>query len=90
MIGFNLTFVRRYFRSQLVRKFSEREAEQLLRILFEDLFGLDRMKILMNQNLTIDEFQYHQMEKAVGVCRFTQFYALRKLRKTLSLRHDWL
>ena len=66
MIGFNLTFVRRYFRSQLVRKFSEREAEQLLRILFEDLFGLDRMKILMNQNLTIDEFQYHQMEKAVA------------------------
>ena len=66
MIGFNLTFVRRYFRSQLVRKFSEREAEQLLRILFEDLFGLDRMKILMNQNLTIDEFQYHQMELAVA------------------------
>ena len=66
MIGFNLTFVRRYFRSQLVRKFSERESEQLLRILFEDLFGLDRMKILMNQNLTIDEFQYHQMEKAVA------------------------
>ncbi len=66
MIGFNLTFVRRFFRSQLVRKFSEREAEQLLRILFEDLFGLDRMKILMNPNLTIDEFQYHQMEKAVA------------------------
>ncbi|MCQ2321862.1 MAG: peptide chain release factor N(5)-glutamine methyltransferase [Bacteroidales bacterium] len=66
MIGFNLTFVRRYFRSQLVRKFSEREAEQLLRILFEDLFGLDRMKILMNPNLTIDEFQYHQMEMAVA------------------------
>lgn len=66
MIGFNLTFIRRYFRSQLVRKFSEREAEQLLRILFEDLFGLDRMKILMNQNLTIDEFQYHQMEMAVA------------------------
>ena len=38
----------------------------MLRILFEDLFGLDRMKILMNQNLTIDEFQYHQMEKAVA------------------------
>lgn len=66
MIGFNLTFVKRYFRSQLVRKFSEREAEQLLRILFEDLFGLDRMKILMNPNLTIDEFQYHQMEMAVA------------------------
>ncbi len=66
MIGFKLTSVKRYFRSQLVRKFSEREAEQLLRILFEDLFGLDRMKILMNPNLTIDEFQYHQMEKAVA------------------------
>ena len=66
MIGFKLTSVRRYFRSQLVRKFSEREAEQLLRILFEDLFGLDRMKILMNPNLTIDEFQYHQMEMAVA------------------------
>ena len=66
MIGFNLTFVRRYFRSQLVRKFSEREAEQLLRILFEDLFGLDRMKILMTPTLSIDEFQYHQMEMAVS------------------------
>lgn len=66
MIGFNLTFVRRYFRSQLVRKFSEREAEQLLRILFEDLFGLDRMKILMTPTLNIDEFQYHQMELAVA------------------------
>ena len=66
MIGFNLTFVRRYFRSQLVRKFSEREAEQLLRILFEDLFGLDRMKILMNPNLTIDEIQHRQMETAVA------------------------
>lgn len=66
MIGFNLTFVRRYFRSQLVRKFSEREAEQLLRILFEDLFGLDRMKILMTPTLSIDEFQYHQMEMAVA------------------------
>lgn len=66
MIGFNLTFVRRYFRSQLVQKFSEREAEQLLRILFEDLFGLDRMKILMTPTLSIDEFQYHQMEMAVA------------------------
>ena len=66
MIGFKLTFVRRYFRSQLVRKFSEREAEQLLRILFEDLFGLDRMKILMTPTLSIDEFQYHQMEMAVA------------------------
>ena len=66
MIGFKLTFVKRYFQSQLVQKFSEREAEQLLRILFEDLFGLDRMKILMNPNLTIDEFHYHQMEMAVA------------------------
>ena len=66
MIGFNLTFVRRYFRSQLVRKFSEREAEQLLRILFEDLFGLDRMKILMMPTLSIDEIQFHQMEMAVA------------------------
>ena len=66
MIGFKLTFVRRYFRSQLVRKFSEREAEQLLRILFEDLFGLDRMKILMMPTLSIDEIQFHQMEMAVA------------------------
>lgn len=66
MIGFKLTFVKRYFQSQLVQKFSEREAEQLLRILFEDLFGLDRMKILMTPTLSIDEFQYHQMEMAVA------------------------
>ena len=66
MIGFNLTFVRRYFQSQLVQKFSEREAEQLLRILFEDLFGLDRMKILMMPTLSIDEIQFHQMEMAVA------------------------
>ena len=66
MIGFKLTFVKRYLLSQLAEKFNEREAEQLMRILLEDLFGIDRMQMLMNPNLTIDELQHSRLEKAVG------------------------
>ena len=66
MIGFKLTSVKRYFLLQLALKFPESEAEQLMRILLEDLFGIDRMQMLMNPNLTIDEIQHSRLEKAVG------------------------
>ena len=66
MIGFRLTFVKRYFQSQLVQKFSEREAEQLLRILLEDLFGIDQKSQILNPDMTIDEIQHHALEQAVG------------------------
>ena len=66
MIGFKLTSVKRYFQSQLVQKFSEREAEQLLRILLEDLFGIDQKSQILNPDMTIDEIQHHALEQAVG------------------------
>lgn len=66
MIGFRLTLIKRYFRSQLALKFSEREAEQLLRILLEDLFGIDQKSQILNPDMTIDEIQHHALEQAVG------------------------
>jgi len=45
--------------------FPQREAEQLMRILLEDLFGIDLKRQLMEPDLRIDEWQYHQLEEAV-------------------------
>ncbi len=49
----------------LAEKFPQREAEQLMRILLEDLFGVDLKRQLMNPELRIDEFQHFQLEQAV-------------------------
>ena len=49
----------------LAEKFSQREAEQLMRILLEDLFGLDWNQQLMNPDLRIDERQHYQLSEAV-------------------------
>ena len=65
MIGFKLTSVKRYFLMQLVQKFSEREAEQLMRILLEDLFGIDQKSQILNPDMTLDELQHHALEQAV-------------------------
>ena len=65
MIGFKLTSVKRYFLMQLVQKFSEREAEQLMRILLEDLFGIDQKSQILNPDMTLDELQHHDLEQAV-------------------------
>lgn len=65
MIGFHLNKTKRYFTEALATQFSQREAEQLMRILLEDLFGVDLKLQLMEPDLRIDEFQYAQLKNAV-------------------------
>ena len=65
MIGFNLQQTKRHFTEILAEAFPQREAEQLMRILLEDLFGIDLKRQLMEPNLRIDEWQYHLLEEAV-------------------------
>ncbi len=65
MIGFNLQKTKRHFASRLAEKFPQREAEQLMRILLEDLFGIDWSQQLMNPDLRIDEVQHFQLDQAV-------------------------
>ena len=65
MIGFNLQKAKRHFNEMLSATFPQREAEQLMRILLEDMFGIDLKRQLMEPNLRIEEFQYAQLETAV-------------------------
>ena len=65
MIGFNLQKTKRHFTDTLAEKFPQREAEQLMRILLEDLFGIDWNQQLMNPDLRIDEHQHYQLSEAV-------------------------
>ena len=65
MIGFNLTKTKRHFIDLLAEKFSQREAEQLMRILLEDFFGIDWNQQLMNPEMRIDERQHYQLSEAV-------------------------
>ena len=65
MIGFNLQKTKRHFTALLVEIFPQREAEQLMRILLEDLFGIDWNRQLMNPDLRIDEHQHYQLGEAV-------------------------
>ena len=65
MIGFNLQKTKRHFTEALAEKFPQREAEQLMRILLEDLFGIDLKRQLMEPDLRIDEMQHYQLEQAV-------------------------
>ncbi len=65
MTGFNLQKTKRHFTEVLTEKFPQREAEELMRILLEDLFGIDLKRQLMEPNLRIDEFRYAQLKTAV-------------------------
>ena len=65
MIGFDLHKTKRHFTEELCRGFTLREAEQLMRILLEDLFDLDQKRLLMEPELRIDELQHAQLEMAV-------------------------
>lgn len=65
MIGFHLNKTKRHFIEVLSASFPEREAEQLIRILLEDLFGIDLKRQLMEPELRIDELQYARLENAV-------------------------
>ena len=65
MFGFELQKTKRHFTEALSGRYPQREAEQLMRILLEDLFGIDLKRQLMEPNLRIDEFQYAQLKAAV-------------------------
>ena len=65
MIGFDLQQTKRHFIEVLTTVFPQREAEQLMRILFEDLFGIDWNQQLMNPDMRIDERQHYQLSEAV-------------------------
>lgn len=65
MIGFNLQKTKRHFIEVLAAKFPQREAEQLMRILLEDLYGIDWNRQLMEPDLRLDERQHYQLQQAV-------------------------
>jgi release factor glutamine methyltransferase len=65
MIGFNLQKTKRYFTEVLAETFSQRETEQLIRILLEDLFGIDLKRQLLDSDLRIDEIQHYRLDEAV-------------------------
>ena len=65
MIGFDLKKVKRHFTEELCDGFTPREAEQLMRILLEDLFDIDQKRQLMEPELRIDELQHAQLGDAV-------------------------
>ena len=56
---------KRHFTKVLTSIFPQRESEQLMRILLEDLFDIDLKRQLMEPDLRIDEWQHHQLEDAV-------------------------
>ncbi len=64
MIGFDLNKTKRHFIGLLAEQFTQREAEQLMRFLLEDLFGIDRKMELMNPSMRIDEEQYARLSDA--------------------------
>ena len=57
--------VKRHFTEELCDGFTPREAEQLMRILLEDLFDIDQKRQLMEPELRIDELQHAQLGDAV-------------------------
>ena len=65
MIGFNLHNIKRHFVDVLAERFPQREAEQLMRILLEDLFGIDLQRHLMEPDLRIDELQHALLRTSV-------------------------
>lgn len=65
MIGFNLNKTKRHFTEELAERFPQREAEQLMRILLEDLFGIDLQRQLMEPDLRIDELQHALLRTSV-------------------------
>ncbi|MBR5082760.1 MAG: peptide chain release factor N(5)-glutamine methyltransferase [Bacteroidales bacterium] len=65
MIGFNLQKAKRHFIEVLAETFPQREAEQLMRILLEDLFGIDLKRQLLEPDLRIDEIQHYRLDEAV-------------------------
>ena len=65
MIGFNLNKAKRHFTEVLAQRYPQREAEQLMRILLEDLFGIDAKRLIMEPSLRMDELEHAQLRVAV-------------------------
>ena len=65
MLGFELHKTKRHFTAVLAQTFSEREAEQLMRILLEDLFDIDLKRQLLEPQMRIDEYQHALLKDAV-------------------------
>ena len=65
MIGFDLHKAKRHLTSMLTERFPQREAEQLMRILLEDLFDIDQKRQLLEPDLRIDEALYARLADAV-------------------------
>lgn len=66
MIGFNLNKTKRHYTKVLAERFPQREAEQLMRILLEDLFDIDLKRELMDPKLRITEEQEARLAQAVN------------------------
>lgn len=66
MIGFNLNLVKRHFTELLMQRYPQREAGQLMRILLEDLFGIDIKQELLHPEMQIDERQQVMLKEAVN------------------------
>ena len=65
MIGFDLIKTKRHFIGLLAEQFTQREAEQLMRILLEDLFCIDLKMELMDPSMRLDEEQYARLSDTV-------------------------
>lgn len=66
MTGFNLNKVKRQFTALLEVRFTAREANQMMRILLEDLFGIDLKLELLHPEMRIDELQHAALQNAVN------------------------
>ena len=66
MIGFDLNKTKRHFTEMLAERFTLREAEQLMRILLEDLFDIDLKRQVMEPALRLTEEQEARLRQSVN------------------------
>lgn len=61
-----LHIAKKHFTAMLAAAFTPREAEQLMRILLEDLFGFDLKQQIMQPDLCLDAMQQRKLKQAIG------------------------
>lgn len=66
MIGFDLNKTKRHFTEVLAERFTPRVAEQLMRILLEDLFDIDLKRQVVEPGLRLTEEQETRLRQAVN------------------------
>lgn len=66
MIGFDLNKTKRHFTEMLAERFTLREAEQLMRILLEDLFDIDLKRQVVEPALRLTEEQEARLRQSVN------------------------